>query len=136
MNEKTSGIHFLRVPKCSTCLRAQQYLDSLALPYTGRDLTEERPTAEELLHWARLAGTTPRQCMNTTSRSYRSLDLKRKREFLPDGEILRLMAGNEDLVRHPILVLESAGKAFFGFSPVEWGKVLLTMRPEYRNRPA
>ena len=37
---------FVCYPKCSTCRKAQAWLDSHGLDYTLRDIKEDRPTRE------------------------------------------------------------------------------------------
>ena len=42
---------FLCYPKCSTCKKAQAWLDQRGIPYELRLIREENPSAEELKEW-------------------------------------------------------------------------------------
>lgn len=39
---------FICYPKCSTCRKAQDWLDAHGIAYTLRDIKTDRPSAEEL----------------------------------------------------------------------------------------
>ena len=39
---------FLEYPKCSTCKKAQKWLDEQGVSYEDRHIIEDNPTAEEL----------------------------------------------------------------------------------------
>ena len=42
---------FVCYPKCSTCKKAQKWLDESGAEYTLRDIKTDNPTAEELKTW-------------------------------------------------------------------------------------
>ena len=44
---------FICYPKCSTCRKAQDWLDAHGIAYTLRDIKTDRPSAEELRNWSR-----------------------------------------------------------------------------------
>ena len=39
---------FLCYPKCTTCRKAQKWLDDHGIAYTLRDIKQDKPTPEEL----------------------------------------------------------------------------------------
>ena len=47
---------FICYPKCSTCLKAEKYLQTQNLEYTKRDIKTDNPTAEELHSWQQASG--------------------------------------------------------------------------------
>ena len=47
---------FLEYPKCSTCKKAQKWLDESGAEYTLRDIKTDNPTAEELKAWWEKSG--------------------------------------------------------------------------------
>ena len=42
---------FVCYPKCSTCKKAQKWLDGSGIEYDLRDIKEDNPTREELVRW-------------------------------------------------------------------------------------
>ena len=47
---------FICYPKCSTCKKAQTYLEERGIPFTRRDIKLETPTVEELRRWQQMSG--------------------------------------------------------------------------------
>ena len=47
---------FLCYPNCSTCKKAQAWLDKNGAAYTLRDIKQERPDQEELRAWHAKSG--------------------------------------------------------------------------------
>lgn len=47
---------FVCYPKCTTCQRAQKYLDSHGVPFTVRDIKTDNPSEEELRRWYEKSG--------------------------------------------------------------------------------
>lgn len=46
---------FICYPKCSTCKKAQKWLDENNIEYTIRDIKEDNPTFDELSDWYKLS---------------------------------------------------------------------------------
>ena len=42
---------FICYPKCSTCKRAQDWLNAHSVEYTSRHIAEDNPSYEELKEW-------------------------------------------------------------------------------------
>ena len=47
---------FLEYPKCSTCKKAKNWLESNGIDFTDRHIVENNPTAEELKIWYEKSG--------------------------------------------------------------------------------
>ena len=47
---------FICYPKCTTCQKAQKWLDENGISYTFRDIKMENPTYEELSAWHQRSG--------------------------------------------------------------------------------
>ena len=71
-------ITFVCYPKCTTCQKAQKWLDAHQIAYALRDIKADNPTAEELAAWHRLSGLPLKKFFNTSGLLYRSLELKDK----------------------------------------------------------
>ena len=114
---------FVCYPKCSTCRRAQAWLDSHGLTYTLRDIKEENPTREELAAWHGRSGLPLRKLFNTSGLLYKSLALKDRLPGMSEDEQLDLLATDGMLVKRPILVTETS--VLVGFREAAWASVLL-----------
>lgn len=109
---------FLCYPKCSTCKKAQAWLDEKGISYILRDIREDNPSAEELRAWYRASGLPLKSFFNTSGLQYRALGLKDKLPSMTEEEQLALLASDGMLVKRPIL----AGEGFVmpGFRQAAW----------------
>ncbi len=113
---------FICYPKCTTCQKAQKWLDGKGLTYELRDIKTDNPTFEELSDLYRKSGLPLRRFFNTSGLLYRSLELKDKLPTMSEEEQLRLLATDGMLVKRPILV--NGGKVLVGFKESEWESIL------------
>ena len=114
---------FICYPKCSTCRKAQDWLDAHGIAYTLRDIKTDRPSTEELRGWQARSGLPLRRFFNTSGLLYKSLELKDKLPTMDEDAQLELLASDGMLVRHPLLVGEST--VLVGFRQAEWEQALL-----------
>ena len=109
---------FLCYPKCTTCQKAQRFLDAHGAAYTLRDIKADRPAREELTAWHAQSGLPLRRFFNTSGLQYRALGLKDRLEQMSEDEQLDLLATDGMLVKRPILVGD--GFVLTGFRQAEW----------------
>ena len=109
---------FVCYPKCSTCQKAQKFLDAHGAKYELRDIKLQNPTAEELSDWHKKSGLPLKRFFNTSGMLYRELDIKNKLPDMSEEEMLALLASDGMLVKRPILVTES--RVLVGFKEDEW----------------
>lgn len=114
---------FYWYPKCSTCQKAKQYLDSLNLNYELIDIVTNNPNKEDILKIYELSQLPIDKLFNTSGLVYKDLGLKNKMNDLSLNEKIALLSTNGKLIKRPILVLDDT--AFFGFKQADWEKVLL-----------
>ena len=114
---------FVCYPKCSTCRKAQAWLDSHGLTYTLRDIKEDNPSREELAQWHDRSGLSLRKFFNTSGLLYKSLSLKDRLPGMTEDEQLALLSSDGMLVKRPILVTETA--VLVGFREADWAAALL-----------
>ena len=114
---------FLCYPKCSTCRKAQKWLDEHDVDYDIRDIKTDNPDLAELELWHQASGLPLKKFFNTSGQLYRSLELSKKLPGMSDAEQYALLASDGMLVKRPLLV----GDDFVlpGFKPVEWENALL-----------
>ena len=113
---------FLCYDKCSTCQKAQKWLDEQGTAYTARPIKEENPTAAELAAWQAKSGLPVKKFVNTSGLLYKSMGLKDKLLAMTDAEVFDLLATDGMLVKRPILVTDKG--VFPGFKAEEWAKLL------------
>jgi arsenate reductase len=113
---------FLCYPRCSTCKKAQAWLDDRGLSYTYRDIKTENPSYEELAAWYEKSGLDIKRFFNTSGLLYKSMELKDKLPHMTVEEKLRLLASDGMLVKRPILVKDEL--VLIGFKEKEWEELL------------
>lgn len=109
---------FLCYDKCSTCQKAQKWLDERGAAYTARPIKEQNPTAAELESWLAESDLPVKRFVNTSGLLYKSMGLKDRLPAMTDGEIFDLLATDGMLVKRPILVGEDF--VLVGFRAAEW----------------
>ena len=113
---------FVCYPKCSTCKKAQAWLDARGAKYDVRHIVEDNPTADELRRWHAASGLPLRRFFNTSGMLYRDMALKDKLPTMSEDEMIDLLATNGMLVKRPLLVLDDT--VLVGFREKEWQAAL------------
>ncbi|MGM9593496.1 MAG: arsenate reductase family protein [Candidatus Onthomonas sp.] len=113
---------FLCYPKCTTCKKAQAWLDGQGLTYDLRDIKTDNPTVEELTDWYRRSGLPLKRFFNTSGLQYKALGLKDKLPGMTEEEQLALLAADGMLVKRPILVKDDT--VLVGFREAQWADAL------------
>ena len=109
---------FICYPKCTTCQKAQKWLDENGVSYTFRDIKMEHPTYEELSAWHRRSGLPLKKFFNTSGLLYKSMGLKDKLPQMSEDEMLKHLATDGMLVKRPLLVGDDF--VLVGFKEAEW----------------
>ena len=115
---------FICYPKCTTCQKAQKWLDENGVSYTFRDIKMEHPTYEELSAWHRRSGLPLKRFFNTSGLLYKSMGLKDKLPQMSEDEMLKLLAADGMLVKRPLLVGDDF--VLVGFKEAELAERLKT----------
>ena len=101
---------YICYPKCTTCKKAQKWLDDNNISYEIRDIKENNPTFDELSEWHRKSGLL-----------YKSMGLKDKLLSMSEKEQLELLSTDGMLVKRPIVVTDDT--VLVGFKESEWEKL-------------
>ncbi|MCM1507247.1 MAG: arsenate reductase family protein [Ruminococcus flavefaciens] len=109
-------------PKCTTCKKAQKWLDGKGFEYTMRDIKENNPSYDELKEWHSKSGLPLKSFFNTSGNLYKSMNLKERLPEMSDDEQLKLLATDGMLVKRPILVTENT--VLVGFKEKEWEEII------------
>ena len=112
-------IKFICYPKCTTCQKAQKWLDDNNIEYEFRDIKLDNPTLDELTEWYKKSDLPLKKFFNTSGLLYKSLDLKNKLPVMSEDEMLKLLATDGMLVKRPLVIGEEF--VFVGFKENEWG---------------
>ena len=115
-------IKFICYPKCTTCQKAQKWLDDNKIEYEFRDIKLDNPTLDELTEWYKKSSLPLKKFFNTSGLLYKSLDLKNKLITMSEDEMLKLLASNGMLVKRPLLIGDSF--VLVGFKEAEWDAAL------------
>ena len=116
-------VKFICYPKCTTCQKAQKWLDENAVQYEPRNIKEDNPTYDELKEWYGKSGGEIKKFFNTSGLLYKSMELKDKLPAMSDEEKIKLLASDGMLVKRPLLIGEEF--VLIGFKEKEWADKLL-----------
>ncbi|MDO4633537.1 MAG: arsenate reductase family protein [Eubacteriales bacterium] len=113
---------FIEYPKCSTCKKAKNWLDSHGIAYTDRHIVEQNPDFEELKEWYERSGLPLKRFFNTSGNLYKEMKLKDQLPTMSEEEQLKLLATNGMLVKRPLIVKDDV--ILTGFKEAEWDEKL------------
>ena len=109
---------FVCYPKCSTCKKAQKWLDENGKNYEIRDIKTDKPTEDELAEWWEKSGLPLKRFLNPSGNLYKEMKLKDRLPEMSEADQISLLATDGMLVKRPILVSED--KVLVGFREKEW----------------
>lgn len=113
---------FLCYNKCSTCKKAQTWLNDNGIAYTQRDIKTENPTEAELRAWHEKSGLPLKKFFNTSGLQYKALQLKDKLPTMTEDEMFALLATDGMLVKRPMVITEET--VLVGFKEADWAALL------------
>ena len=111
-------MQFICYPKCTTCQKAQKWLDENKIEYGFRNIKLDNPTLDELTEWYEKSGLPLKKFFNTSGLLYKSLDLKTKLPTMTKDEMLKLLASDGMLVKRPLVIGDDF--VMIGFKENEW----------------
>lgn len=107
--------------RCSTCRKAQKYLDAKGVDYTLVPIRETPPTRAELKKMLAITGNI-KKLFNTSGQDYRALGIKDKLSGMSDAQALDLLASNGNLIKRPFILKGENGAV--GFNREEWDRLV------------
>lgn len=113
---------FLCYPKCSTCQKAQKWLDANGVSYELRNIKDDKPTEAELCAWHNLSCLPLKKFFNTSGLLYKEQGLKDKLPGMTEDEMYALLATDGMLVKRPMLIADDF--VLVGFKEPEWAKTV------------
>ena len=97
-------ILFIEYPRCSTCIKAKKYLQSLSVDFEDRHIVEDTPSKEELTNWWKQSELPLKKFFNTSGKLYKEMNLKEKLPAMSEEEQLELLSSNGMLIKRPLLI--------------------------------
>ena len=113
---------FICYPKCTTCIKAKNWLKSNNIDFIERDIKENNPTKDEIIKFHQLSKLDINKLFNTSGLLYKELNLKDKLKKMTLDEKYDLLASNGMLIKRPILVLDDL--VLFGFKEELYKNIL------------
>ena len=113
---------FICYPKCTTCQKAQKWLDEKGVEYEIRHIKEAQPTYAELKKWYHENAYELKRYFNTSGQLYKAMELKGRLPLMTEEEQLRLLATDGMLVKRPLIVCDDF--VLVGFKEKEWEEKL------------
>ncbi len=114
---------FYHYPKCSTCRKAQKWMEKHKQSLESVDITLTPPSIEELKRVLKLSGRKVTDLLNTSGEQYRLLNIKMKIKNMTEEDILQLLSKNGKLIKRPLVL--GSQKATVGFKEEDfadtWG---------------
>ncbi|MEK4700918.1 arsenate reductase family protein [Solibacillus sp. FSL R7-0668] len=96
-------IQFIHYPKCTTCKKAQKWLDENGIAYEAIHIVEQTPSKEQLKAYYEASGLPLKKFFNTSGMKYRELELKDKLPTMSEEEQLALLASDGMLIKRPLV---------------------------------
>lgn len=96
-------IQFIHYPKCTTCKKAQKWLNDNGIVYEDIHIVEQTPTKEQLESYWQASGLALKKFFNTSGIKYRELGLKDKLAEMTEDEQLELLASDGMLIKRPLV---------------------------------
>lgn len=98
-------IKFYGLKNCSTCRKAQNFLENQGVEIDEYlDIRKTPPAKAEILRALDQTEGNPRKILNSSGKLYREMELKDKLDDMPDGELVDLLAKNGMLIKRPFIV--------------------------------
>lgn len=111
-------IQFIHYPKCTTCKKAQKWLDENGIAYEGIHVVEQTPSKEQLECYWKASGLELKKFFNTSGMKYRELGLKDRLAEMTEEEQLALLASDGMLIKRPLVT--DGEKVTLGFKEADF----------------
>ena len=111
-------LKFIQYPKCTTCKKAQKWLEENNIAYESIHIVEQTPTQEQLTSLYKKSGLPLKKFFNTSGNKYKELGLKDKLMNMSEEEQLALLASDGMLIKRPIVT--DGEKMTLGFKEADF----------------
>ncbi|MBX7148619.1 arsenate reductase family protein [bacterium] len=108
---------------CSTCQKALKFLNAHNIKHQVFPIRETPPSQGEIKSMLVHLKGEVKKLFNTSGQDYRTLKIANQLPSLSQADILKLLAGNGNLIKRPFVLSPKIG--LVGFKEDEWKKELL-----------
>ncbi len=115
-------MQFICYPGCTTCRKAEKWLEENSIAFEERHIKENNPTAEELKAWRKQSGLPLKKFFNTSGLQYKARQLRNKLSMMTEDEQIELLASDGMLVKRPLLIGEDF--ILVGFKEADWAAAI------------
>lgn len=115
-------LKFYTYSKCSTCRKAQKFLDANKVAYKEIPIDQTAPTKTELKNMLKAVGELKR-LFNTSGQIYREKKLSAKLPTMSQSDAFDMLSKEGKLVKRPFVVGEDT--FLVGFKEEEWKSALV-----------
>ena len=112
-------IIFYTYLKCSTCRKAEKWLEKENLEYQLIDIVKEPPLFKYLTLALEQYSMDKKKIFNTRGKAFRSITINI--DSLSKEEIIELLLSDGKLIKRPFLIYEEK-KVILGFNEIEYNK--------------
>ena len=112
-------IIFYSYLKCSTCRKAEKWLESKDSEFQLIDIVKEPPLVNHLNLALEQYSDSKKRIFNTRGKAFKTLDLDI--DCLSKEEIIQVLLSNGKLIKRPFLIYEFK-KVILGFNEIEYAK--------------
>ena len=110
-------------PKCSTCRKAEKFLQQEGAEFDLIDITLKPPAKAELKVMLASYDGDIRKLFNSSGVQYRELNMKEKLPTMSATQAIDLLANNGKLIKRPFL-LNGKKQGIVGFKQEDWKQFL------------
>ena len=112
---------FICYPKCTTCIKAQKYLDDKNVVYDCQNIKLNNPSYQDIKNYHEKSGLDIKRFFNTSGLKYKELGLKDRLPNLSLDEKYHLLASDGMLIKRPIMIKDDI--VLLGFNQKQWNEV-------------
>jgi len=104
--------------KCSSCKKAQRFLEKMGIKHTLKDISTNPPSLAELRQMLHYQKGNLKKIFNTSGNLYKEMQLSEKLQNFSLEQSLKLLSLRGMLVKRPFLLAQNFGLT--GFNEEEW----------------
>ena len=114
---------FYEYRKCSTCIKARNWLSERNLDFECIPIRENPPSAKELMRLLESHSGERKKLLNTSSKDYRDPAVKNALPSMSEAQLFEFLGQNGNLVKRPALIAKDF--VLQGFKPDVWAEKIV-----------
>lgn len=90
-------------PKCTTCKKAEAWLQDQGIDYNWIDIRQEQPDRDLVLRAIKESSRSRKSFFNTSGKAYRERGIKDQLDGMTDEEAVNLLLSDGMLIKRPFV---------------------------------